>query len=454
VKAANRNTHVLIVGGGFGGLGCARRLAKHGVRVTLFDRNNYHQFQPLLYQVATSQLTATDIAFSLRALFRNHRNVDVKLAEVASIDPEKCTVATTDGQSWSGDAVVLAAGSQPNFFGTPGAAEHSFPLYSLDDAERLRSRIIGVFEDADRDPSLLDRGALNFVVVGGGPTGVETAGALADMIRRTMAVEYHELTTTRASVHIVDLGDSLLAPFSPRAHDYVAKVLRKKDVELHLETKVTEVAPGRVTFDDGSTIETHCVVWGGGITAPPVAAAAGLPRGAGGRVDVLPDLTVEGFTRVYAVGDVANVRGEDGELLPQLGSVAQQSGVWAAGNLLADIAGVQRQPFHYRDKGIMAMIGRSGIGGGAAIAAMGPRRREIHGPPAFVAWLAVHAMLMTGVRTRVETMIDWLWTMFSKTRGPQVLNRPDAARIDWSDAGEPADPAEPAEQSSVSRSPA
>jgi NADH dehydrogenase len=300
-----------------------------------------------------------------------------------------------------------------------------------------------VFEDADRDPSLLDRGALNFVVVGGGATGVETAGALADMIRRTMAVEYHELTTSRARVHIVDLGDSLLAPFSPRAHEYVARVLRAKGVELHLETKVTEVAPGHVTFGDGSTIQTRCVVWGGGITAPPLASAAGLPRGAGGRIEVLPDLSVEAFPHVYAVGDVANVRDEDGELLPQLGSVAQQSGIWAAGNLLADFAGGQRRPFRYRDKGIMAMIGRSGIGGGAAIAAIGRKRREIHGPPAFVAWLAVHAMLMTGVRTRVETVIDWLWTMFSKTRGPQVLDRPDAARIDWSDDGGSAQPAEP-----------
>jgi NADH:ubiquinone reductase (H+-translocating) len=226
---------VIVVGGGFAGLGCARRLAKNAdVRVTLLDRNNYHQFQPLLYQVATSQLTATDAAFSLRALFRNHPNVDVKLVEVASLDPATCTVATTSGETWTGDAIVLAAGSQPNFFGTPGADSHSFPLYSLDDAQRLRSRIIGVFEAADRDPSLVDRGALNFVVVGGGPTGVETAGALADMITQTMTVEYRDLAVTKARVHIIDLGQTLLAPFSDRAHDYVAKVLRRKGVELHL----------------------------------------------------------------------------------------------------------------------------------------------------------------------------------------------------------------------------
>src|SRR3954464_5933811 len=175
--------HVVVVGGGFAGVGCARRLAdEDGVRVTLIDRNNYHQFQPLLYQVASSQLAPGDVAFSLRALFRNCPNVDVKLAEVASIDPATRTVTATDGKSWTGDALVVAAGSQPNFFRTPGAAEHAFPLYSLDDAMRLRLRIIAAFEDADRDPSLIDQGALNFVVVGGGPTGVEMAGALADMI--------------------------------------------------------------------------------------------------------------------------------------------------------------------------------------------------------------------------------------------------------------------------------
>jgi NADH:ubiquinone reductase (H+-translocating) len=437
---------VIVVGGGFAGLGCARRLAKHAaLRVTLIDRNNYHQFQPLLYQVATSQLTSTDIAYSLRALFRNRPNVDVKLAEIASIDPATGTVTATDGQTWGGDAIVLAAGSRPNFFGTPGADRNSFPLYSLDDATRLRSRIIAVFEDADRDPSLLDRGALNFVVIGGGPTGVETAGALADMIKQTMTVEYHDLMVTRAEIHVVDLGHALLTAFSEGAHAYAAKILGRKGVQLHLGVKVTEVASGKVTLADGTTIKTRCVVWGGGITAPAVAAAAGLPQGRGGRIDVRPDLTVEGFPNIYAVGDIANIEGPDGQPLPQLGSVALQSGQWAADNLVAHSAGSPRRPFHYKDKGIMAMIGRSGVGQAAAIAAMGPKRREIHGPVAFFAWLGVHAMLMTGVRTRIETVIDWCWALFSRTRGPQVLDRADAAQIDWSDMDEPAAPAAPPE---------
>jgi NADH dehydrogenase len=437
-EAANGQRHVAIVGGGFAGVGCARRLAgRSDVRVTLVDRNNYHQFQPLLYQVATSQLAPSDVAYSLRKLFREDANVDVKLGDVTSIDPATRTLETSDGQRFTADALVLAAGSQPNFFRTPGAQEHAFPLYSLEDATRLRSRILGVFEDADRDPALIDLGALNFVVVGGGPTGVETAGALADLIHETLSVEYHHLAVSAAQVHVVDLGHALLGPFSDRAHDYVAKVLGRKGVRLHLGVAVTEVAPGHVTLADGTTIATHCVVWGGGIMAPQVAGAASLPQGRGGRIDILPDLSVDGAPAVYAVGDVANIPSPDGGTLPQLGSVALQSGAWAADNLLADFAGRPRKTFHYHDKGIMAMIGR-----GAAIAEVGAHRHELHGVIAFSAWLGVHASLMTGVRNRVDAFIAWGWDNFSSARGPQVLDRSDAARIDWGEdaAPEPAVP--------------
>jgi NADH dehydrogenase len=424
--------HVVIVGGGFAGVGAARSLARRDdMRVTLIDRNNYHQFQPLLYQVATSQLAPSDIAYSLRKLFSDHLNVSLKLAEVASLDPATHTVTTADGESYSGDALILAAGSQPNFFRTKGAEEHAFPLYSLEDAQRLRSRILGVFEDADRNPSLIDEGALNFVVVGGGPTGVELAGALADMIHSTMAAEYHELAVAAAQVHIVDLGHTLLGPFSDEAHDYVAKVLGRKGVRMHLGVAVTEVGPGHVALGDGSAIKTHCVIWGGGIMAPPIAAAAGLAQGRGGRIDVLPDLTVADTERVYAVGDVANIPASDGNAHPQLGSVALQSGAWAADNIVADLAGKPRKPFHYKDKGIMAMIGR-----GAAIAEVGPHRHELHGVIAFSAWLGVHAALMTGVRNRIDAFVNWGWDYFTDDRGPQVLDRSDAARIEWGeDAG-------------------
>jgi NADH:ubiquinone reductase (H+-translocating) len=430
--------HVIVVGGGFAGVGCVKRLAKdRDVRVTLVDRHNYHQFQPLLYQVATSQLASSDIAFSLRKLFRDDANVEVKLGEVTAVDPGARSVTLDGSERFSGDALVLAAGSQPNFFHTPGAEEHAFPLYALDDATRLRSRVLEVFEDADRDAGLIAQGALNFVIVGGGPTGVELAGALADLIAETMSVEYHDLAVSAAQIHLVDLGHTLLGAFSEHAHDYAAKVLGRKGVRMHLGVAVTEIGAGHVTLADGTVLRTRCVVWGGGIKAPALAATAGLPQGRGGRIDVRPDLAVEGFPGVYVVGDAANIGTPDGQTQPQLGSVALQAGSWAAENILAVAAGEAATPFHYHDKGIMAMIGR-----GAAIAEVGPHRHELHGAIAFSAWLGVHATLMTGVRNRVDAFISWGWDYFTKSRGPQVLDRAEEVRIDWEEDAAPDSKAE------------
>ena len=420
---------VVIVGGGFAGLGCAQKLADHDdVHVTLIDRNNYHQFQPLLYQVATSLLGGTDIAHSLRSVFADQDNVDVHLAEITHVDPATRTVSAEDGESWTGDVLVLAAGSQPNFFGTPGAPKHSFPLYSLDNATRLRSRILGLFEQVDRDPTLVQRGALNIVIVGGGPTGVEVAGALGDMVKVTLPSEYRNLDATKVRICLLDFGDALLKPFSDTAHDYVAKVLNEKGVEIHLGTGVKEVASGHAVLSDGTVLPTRCVIWGGGIKAAAVAADCGLAQGRGGRVDVQADLAVTGHPDMYVIGDIANITDSNGEALPQLGSVALQSGTWAADNIIAGLEGKERKPFAYRDKGIMAMIGR-----GAAIAEVGKNHHEIHGQLAHAAWLGVHASLMTGTRDKIEAIIDWSWDRFTKTGGPHVLDRGDAAEINWDD---------------------
>jgi NADH dehydrogenase len=426
-----RGTHVVIVGGGFAGLGCARKLASEaGVHVTLIDQHNYHQFQPLLYQVATSQLATADIASSLRKTFHDDANVDVKLAEVTGVDPSAHSVTTAEGETYTGDILVLAAGAQANYFNTPGAAEHTFPLYSLADAERLRTRILTVFEDADRDSSLIDRGALNFVIVGAGATGTELAGALADMINETMPVEYHDLAVGKAKVYVVDLGHVVLNGFSEKAHEYASKVLTDRGVEIKLGTGVKEVTADHVVLSDGTSIPTRCVAWAGGLMANSPAAASGIPQGRGGRIDAEPDLTVQGYPGVYVIGDIANIPGPDGVAFPQLGSVALQSGQCVALNILAEIGGDTRATFDYKDKGIMAMIGR-----GAAVAEVGKHRHELHGSIAFAAWLGVHAALMSGVRQRVEAFIDWGWDYFSKTRGPSVLDqRSDAAHIDWDDA--------------------
>ncbi len=417
---------VLIVGGGFAGLGCAQGLADEGIPVTLLDRNNYHQFQPLLYQVATAQLVPSDVAIPLRTLFRKEHDVTIRQAEVAEVDVPSRTVTTTDGLTFTGDYLVLAMGAQANFFRTTGAAEHALPLYSLMDAERLRSRILEVLDAADRDRSLIDRGALTFVVVGGGATGVEIAGALADFTNSVVPREYHDLPVDEIRIHLVDHAHALLGPFSEDAHEYAAKVLQRDRVRLHMGTSVDEVTGGSVRLGSGEVIATHCVVWGGGLKAADVAARTGLRRARGGRLVTGDDLAVEDDPRVFVLGDVASMTGPDGREFPQLGSVALQQGQWAAKNILADRAGKPRKAFHYHDKGIMAMIGR-----GAAVAEVGRKRHEMHGAIAFAAWLGVHAALMSGIRSRVDAFVSWGWDYFSGNRAPGLIDRPDAASIDW-----------------------
>lgn len=419
------SARVVVVGGGFAGVACARKLAaSDDFHVTVIDKNDYQQFQPLLYQVATSMLAAHDIAYPLRKIAAEYDDFDTKRAEVVAIDPVARTVTTRRGETYTGDYLVLAAGSQPNFFGTPGA-EHAFPLYSLDDADRLKTRIIQAFEEADSDARLVDEGAIDFVIVGGGPTGVEVAGALSEMINTTMVHEFPALAP-RAKVHLVDHGKELLKMFADKGHAYAARVLEKDGVELLLGTGVKAIAPGHVTLSDGTTIKTRCVIWGGGLMAAPVAGAAGLPQGRGGRIDVQPDFTVAGFPGVLVIGDIANIPTKDGKTHPQLGSVALQSGSWAAKTILADWAGKDAKPFSYLDKGTMAMIGR-----GAAVAQV--KGVELHGKLAFAAWLGVHAALMTGGSNRVGAFKSWAQDYFGKDRAPQALDRSGNPRMVWED---------------------
>src|SRR5262249_6039436 len=251
-------------------------LAKHGVHVTLVDRHDYTQFQPLLYQVATAQVNVTDVARPIRSIFRKREGVVIRMADIAHVDPSTKTVTSTDGVSFSADYLVLAMGSRPNFFGTPGADEHAFPLYSLLDAERLRSRLLTVLEDSLRNPKLLDQGALNFVVVGAGATGVETAGAIADSLNRVIPHRIQAPRMIEAKIYLIDPGSVVLAPFSDRAHVYARAALEEMGVTLELGVKVTEVTPTRVVLSDGREILTRVVVWAGGIQASEPAASSGI----------------------------------------------------------------------------------------------------------------------------------------------------------------------------------
>jgi NADH dehydrogenase len=432
----NSTKHVVIVGGGFAGLQCARKLAAHpGVGITLLDKNNYQQFQPLLYQVATALLAPDNIAFSLRGTLGGHPNVDVKMAEVVSVDPNTHTVQTAQGQQYQGDFLVLAAGSQANFFGTPGAGEHSYPLYSLHDAERLRSRILAMLESVDRDPSLVAKGALNFVIVGGGPTGAEMAGAFGDMLQGALKkggrTVFKDLPVVQAQILLVDGGHAVLSAFTPAAQTYAAKTLEQRGVQVRLGTRVKEVGNGHVVLSDGTRILTHTVIWAGGLKAAPLSSEVAIKTGRGDRIDVQADLTVAGFKGVYALGDFANIAGKDGEPLPQLASVAEQSGKWCARNILLDIAGKPRDSFRYLDKGIMAMIGRN-----AAVAEVGEHRHELQGPIAFAAWIGVHAALLSSTRAKIEAFVEWAWEYFEGSRGDAILDRSEEVQINWNDEGE------------------
>src|SRR5215469_2428768 len=420
--------HVVIVGGGFAGLNCAKKLVKHpNLRVTLLDRNNYQQFQPLLYQVASAALSPSNVAFNLRGILRGHSNVDVKVTEIVSVDLSTRTATNAKGQTYQGDFLVLAAGSQANFFGTPGADKHSYPLYSLCDAEALRSRIIAVLESADRDPSLIDKGALNFVIVGAGATGTEMAGAFGDFFHHSLKRMLSDANIARGQILLVDGGHAVLHGFSPESQSYANKMLEERGVQMRLGTTVKEVGAGHVILSDGSRIDTHVVIWAGGLKASSLSDQLGIQTGKGGRTDVQPDLTVPGFPRVYALGDFANIA-DDGKPLPQLASVAEQSGKWCAKNILADIAGEPRKPFAYLDKGIMAMIGRN-----SAVAEMGKHRHELKGTVAFAAWLGVHASLLSSTQAKIEAFVEWAWDYFGKARGDAILDRADESEINWND---------------------
>ncbi len=422
--------HVVIVGAGFAGLGCARKLAGHSdVRITLIDKNNYQQFQPLLYQVATATLSPDNAAFGLRSVLRHQSNVEFKMAEVASADLSRQTVKTTDGREFQGDFLVLAAGSEVNFFGTPGTDKHVFPLYSLRDAEILRTRLLQRFESADRDPSVVAKGELNVVVVGAGPTGVETAGVLGDLRRTIPKDVFRSVELDSVQISLVNKEPEVLSAFSEKSQHYAAKKLKERGVQLRLGAEVKEVTSEGVLLADGTRIPARTVIWAGGLKASSLSSALGLKLGRGGRIDVQPDFTIAGFPRVYALGDFANIAGKDGNPLPQLASVALEAGKYCAKHIAARIAGEQPKPFDYFDRGIMAMIGR-----GAAIAELGSRRHELTGPIAFAAWLGVHALLLTTTRAKVETFIEWAWDYFSRVPVDPVLDRPNM--LDWSNDDE------------------
>src|SRR6266851_2498396 len=387
--------HVAIVGAGFGGLGVAEQLDHIPVDVTLIDRHNYHTFQPLLYQVATSLLNAEDIGAPVRSIFRHQDNVMFRMATVTGVDVPSQKIQLDDASLIAYDYLVLAGGATVNYFNTPGAAEHAFPLYTLMNAVTLRNKILERFEAADRDSALIEDGVLNFVIVGSGPTGVEIAGALSDLFYNLLPRDYHQLATERPRVIIVEKGKEVLAPFKDNLRKYAKEELEERRVEVRLGETVAEVGPTFVRLKSGEEIKTHTLIWAAGVRANPLADILGLPQARGGRIKLNSDLSVPEHPEIFVVGDMGEVV-SDGKILPQLGSVAMQSGAHVAQQISRRLAGQPAQPFKYWDKGFMATIGR-----GAAVVEF-PNQRTLQGQLAYFAWLGVHLTLLSGMRNRIE----------------------------------------------------
>ena len=406
--------HVAIVGAGFGGLGVAEQLGHVPVEVTLIDRHNYHTFQPLLYQVATSLLNAEDVGAPVRGMFRHQDNVTFRMATVTGVDAAGQKIQLEDGKQIPYDYLVLAGGATVNYFNTSGAAEHAFPLYTLANAIKLRNRILERFEAADPNRALIEDGALNFVIVGAGPTGVETAGALSDLFYNLLPRDYHDLATEKARVILVEMGKEVLAPFKDNLRTYAKQELEQRRVEVRLEQAVAEVGGTFVRLKSGEEIKAHTLIWAAGVRANPLADMLGSPQGRGGRIKLNPDLSVPDHPEIFVVGDMGEVA-SDGKVLPQLGSVAMQSGEHVGRQIARRLHGDPGQPFKYWDKGFMATIGR-----GSAVVEF-PNKRTLDGPLAYFAWLGVHLALLSGIRNRIETLWNWGWSALTHDRAARII---------------------------------
>ena len=407
------DTHprVLILGGGFAGVGAAQKLKDADADVVLVDRHDYHTFQPLLYQLATGLLETTAVGHSLRDLLSRHDNTTVHKARVSSIDLEQRTVEFDEISPISYDYLVFGLGAEVNFFGAAGAPEHAFPMYTLPHAVRLKDHLLERWEATDRDPSLIEDGALNVVVVGGGPTGVETAGAMAELYRGDFAKDYQSVEPEDARVILVEAGPELFGMFEPKLREYAQQALTDRDVEVKTGEAVASVDPTRVTLKSGEQIKAHTLVWGAGLQGNPLVQTLGLDLERGNRIAVGPELTLPDHPEVYVLGDIAAITdAKTQQVLPQLGSVALQSGEHA-GEAIADrIAGKEPKPFEYKDKGTMATIGR----GAAVVQFLGGK--TMTGKKAQVAWGAVHLALLPTNEDRAKAVVSWFGAATSHQR--------------------------------------
>ncbi|HVB96175.1 MAG TPA: NAD(P)/FAD-dependent oxidoreductase [Chloroflexota bacterium] len=407
---------VVVVGAGFGGLRVARGLAGVEADVLVIDRHNYHCFQPLLYQVATAGLEPEEIAYPIRRILRDIPNVRFRMANVTGLDPEHRQLLTDVG-AIPYDYLVLAAGSVTNYFGHDELKDRALGLKDLNGAVSLRNHLLDCFERAIGEKDLQRRAALlTFVVVGGGPTGVEFAGALAELIRLVLAHDYAGLDVKDARVVLAEAGPNLLAPFAGDLQKAALRALHEKGVEIRLASPVESFDGQTVILSNGDALATETLVWTAGVRPSGLAAEMGLPLARGGRVKVTPTLQVAGLENAYAIGDLASVDGADGRALPMLAPVAVQQGELVAQNLRRQIDGRPLLRFTYHDKGTMATIGRN-----AAVCQIG--NLHLTGFPAWVAWLVVHLLQLISFRNRMLVVINWIWDYVFFERAVRLITR-------------------------------
>jgi NADH dehydrogenase len=397
-----RRPRVLVLGGGFAGIGAAQKLKNSDVDVVLVDKHDYHTFQPLLYQVATGLLEQPAVGHPIRDLVHKQENARVHQDAVTSIDLDAREVRFSELEPLTYDYLVFGLGAEVNFFGVEGAQEHAFPLYTLADAVRLKDHVLQRWEAADRKPDLIDDGALHVVVVGGGPTGIETAGALAELYHGVFTKDYPDVTPEQARITLVEAGPELFPMFEPDIRAYTEKALAKRNVEVLTGEAVESITPTRVTLKSGTELKAHTLVWGAGLQGNQLVQSLGLELEKGNRIGVDEELRIPSHPEVYAVGDVAAITDQKTEqVLPQLGSVALQAGEHAGETIARKIADKETKPFKYRDKGTMATIGR----GSAVVQMLGGRTMK--GKAASLAWGTVHLALLPTNEDRAKAVVDW-----------------------------------------------
>lgn len=418
--SANQPPHVVIVGGGFGGLTAAKAMRRMPVRVTLVDRTNHHLFQPLLYQVAMAGLSPADIAAPIRSILSRQRNVTVLLGEAMGVDFERRTLSLRDGEL-PFDYLLLATGGRTSYFGHDDWAKFAPGLKSLDDAIEIRRRVLLAFEAAERQTDSNRRSELlRFVVVGGGPTGVELAGAIAELARHVLARDFRSINPRSAEILLLEAGPRILTSFPPDLAASAERQLAALGVTTRANAQVTRIDERGVWLGD-ELVASRTVIWGAGVRATSFTERLGVPLDRAGRVLVEPDLSLPSHANVFASGDMVNFSHQDGKPLPGVSPVAMQMGRHVARNIDRDLNRQPREPFRYVDKGSMATIGRK-----AAVALVG--RWKLSGFPAWVTWLLVHIYFLIGFRNRLAVLFNWAWSYFTYQRGARLITGASLAK--------------------------